>query len=237
MISISPTELAGLIDHTALKPETTAAQIVQLCQEAARHGFASVCVMPFWVPLAVQTLRDLRSAIPVCTVIGFPNGAHATAAKVAEAAAALDDGASELDMVMNVGALKSSQEDAVRADIASVVEQAARQGAIVKVILETSLLTDPEKRRACELAVAAGANFVKTSTGFSSGGATVEDIRLMRECVPETVGVKASGGIRDYATANAMVQAGATRIGASASVAIACAVAQDQSNEKPLTGY
>lgn len=234
---MTSSQLAQLIDHTALKPETTAAQIVELCAEAATHRFASVCVMPFWVRLAATTLKELGAMIPVCTVIGFPNGAHTTGIKIAEAGAALRDGAFELDMVMNVGALKSGHEDVVQTDIAQVVKEAHRQGAIVKVILETSLLTTDEKRRACQLSVAAGANFVKTSTGFSGGGATVEDIRLMRECVPENVGVKASGGIRDYATAMAMIQAGATRIGASASVAIVAAAQEHPSNSEHSTDY
>ncbi|MCC7438840.1 MAG: deoxyribose-phosphate aldolase [Armatimonadetes bacterium] len=232
---MTQSQLSQLIDHTALKPETTAAQIVQLCTQAATYRFASVCVMPFWVRLAATTLKELGASVPVCTVIGFPNGAHATTVKVAEAIAAVNDGATELDMVMNAGALKSGQHDVVRADIAQVAAVAHQHGAILKVILETSLLTDAEKRHACQICVAANADFVKTSTGFSSGGATVEDVRLMRESVPETMGVKASGGIRDYATAMAMIEAGATRIGASASVAIVHAAVYapqgDQSNQ------
>lgn len=230
-------QLARLIDHTALKPETTSGQIIELCHEAAEYRFASVCVMPFWVPLALQTLKELRVSVPVCTVIGFPNGSHRTEIKIAEAVAAVNDGASELDMVMNVGALKSGQEDVVQNDIAQVVQAAHQKGAIIKVILETSLLTNDEKHRACQLCVAAEADFVKTSTGFTSGGATVEDIRLMRKWVPETIGVKASGGIRDYTTAIAMIEAGATRIGASASVAIARAAQGDQSNTEASTDY
>lgn len=234
---MAQSQLAQLIDHTALKPETTAKQIVELCHEAAHYHFASVCVMPFWVRWAVQTLQKLGISVPVCTVIGFPNGSHKTEIKVAESVAALNDGASELDMVINIGALKSGQEDVVQNDIAQVVQAAHPQKAIVKVILETSLLTDVEKQRACQICVAAGADFVKTSTGFSSGGATVEDIRLMRKWVPKNIGVKASGGIRDYTTAMAMIAAGATRIGASASVAIVSDAHRKASNAEVSTDY
>ncbi|MFO7173351.1 MAG: deoxyribose-phosphate aldolase [Bacillota bacterium] len=208
--------LARLIDHTLLKPEATAEQIRRLCAEARHYGFAAVCVNPWWVPLCVQELKG--TGVKVATVIGFPLGATTTEAKAFEARQAVEAGAEELDMVINVGALKSGHLDRVQEDIAAVVRAAA--GRVVKVILETGLLTDEEKVTACRLAVAAGAHFVKTSTGFGPGGATVADVRLMRQTVGDQVGVKASGGIRDHATAVAMVEAGASRIGASSSVAI-----------------
>jgi deoxyribose-phosphate aldolase len=213
-------ELARYLDHTALKPETTEGQVRALCDEAHRDNFASVCVMPYHVPAAVRFLEELESTVPVCTAIGFPLGAHQTVVKVAEARKALHDGAFELDMVMNIGALKSNHPQVVLADIISMATTAHEAGAILKVILETSLLSDDEKRHACELAARAGADFVKTSTGFSGGGATVEDIQLMRATLPAQMRIKASGGIRDYATALAMIEAGADRIGASASVGI-----------------
>lgn len=210
--------IASMIDHTALKPDTTKDQIEKLCNEALEYGFASVCVNPCYVSLCSQLLKD--SKIKVCTVIGFPLGATTTAVKAAEAAEAIQNGAREVDMVINVGAVKAGDFDYVKKDIEAVV-QAAKGKALVKVILETCLLTDEEKKISCKLCKEAGADFVKTSTGFSTGGATVEDIRLMREIVKPLLGVKASGGIRDYETAKAMVDAGASRIGASASVAIA----------------
>ncbi len=210
--------IASLIDHTALKPETSKEQIEKLCGEAVEYGFASVCVNPCYVNLCSQLLKD--SNIKVCTVIGFPLGATTSAAKAAEASEAIQNGAREVDMVINVGAVKSGDFDYVKKDIEAVV-QVAKGKALVKVILETCLLTDEEKRISCRICKEAGADFVKTSTGFSTGGATVEDIKLMREIVKPTMGVKASGGIRDYETAKAMIDAGASRIGASASVAIA----------------
>lgn len=210
-------ELARMIDHTLLKPEATRSQIEHLCREALTYQFASVCVNPHWVPLAAELLKG--SPVKVCTVIGFPLGATSTAAKAFEAADAIAHGAAEVDMVMNVGALKSGEEETVRKDIAAVVE-AARGKALVKVILETGLLTREEKVEACQLAKAAGADFVKTSTGFGPGGATVEDIALMRETVGPAMGVKASGGVRDINATLAMIKAGATRIGASAGVSI-----------------
>lgn len=213
-------ELARMIDHTALKPDTTEGDVVRLCAEAHRHGFASVCVMPYFVPLAARTLAGLGSHVAVCTTIGFPIGAHQTEVKVAEARQAVHEGARELDMVINIGALKSGNLDRVEQDIYDVAEVARAWNGITKAIIETALLNDEEKRRACEIASAAGADFVKTSTGFNGGGATAEDIRLMREAVAPGVRVKASGGIRDYATAIAMIEAGATRIGASAGVSI-----------------
>lgn len=224
---MTPAQLAKFIDHTLLKPEATEAQIRQLCAEAKEHGFMSVCVNPYWVPLCAELLQG--SAVKVCTVIGFPLGANRTEIKAVEAEDAIDRGAAEVDMVINVGALKSQQYDLVRNDIRAVVEAAAGK-ALVKVILETCLLTDEEKVKACQLAKEAGADFVKTSTGFSKGGATVEDVALMRKTVGPDMGVKASGGVRDYASTMAMVAAGATRIGASAGIAILSGLAADASD-------
>jgi len=215
--------MARLIDHTILKPEATRAQVEQICQQALAHGFASVCVNPYWVPLVAAELAG--SDVSVCTVVGFPLGATSTAAKVAETGITLGDGAREIDMVLNVGALRSGDLDIVQRDIAAVVEAAHGGGAIVKVILETALLEDAQKLSACRLAVTAGADFVKTSTGFAASGATVEDVALMREAVGPALGVKASGGIRTLADVERMVAAGATRIGTSAGVAIVEAAA------------
>ncbi|WP_186577978.1 deoxyribose-phosphate aldolase [Aquibacillus kalidii] len=209
--------LAKYIDHTALKADTTKEQIIAVCEEAMQHSFYSVCVNPTWVEQAAVLLKD--SDVKVCTVIGFPLGANTTEVKAAETKDAIAKGATEVDMVINIAALKDRENEKVEKDIRSVVE-AAKGKALVKVIIETSLLTDEEKMVACNLAVKAGADFVKTSTGFSTGGATVEDIRLMRETVGPNLGVKASGGVRDRETAIAMINAGATRVGASASVAI-----------------
>ena len=209
--------IAKLIDHTVLKPQTTRKQVETLCREAAHYGFASVCVNPCWVSLCAELLRD--SGVAVCTVIGFPLGANTSAVKAFEAAEAIRQGAAEVDMVLNIGALKDGDYELVREDIGAVVA-AAEGKALVKVILETCLLTEEEKRVACRLCKEMGADFVKTSTGFSTGGATVEDIALMRAAVGEELGVKASGGIRNYAVAKAMVEAGASRIGASAGVQI-----------------
>ena len=215
---VSNREVAGMIDHTLLKADATEAEIRKICAEAREHRFASVCVNPGWVGLCAQLLAG--SSVKVCTVIGFPLGATTPTAKAVETRDAIANGASEVDMVINVGALKSGNDDLVRRDIAAVVESARGQ-AIVKVILETALLSREEKVKACLLAKMVGADFVKTSTGFSTGGATVEDIALMRETVGPDMGVKASGGIRSTEDAQAMIAAGATRIGASASVAIA----------------
>jgi deoxyribose-phosphate aldolase len=212
------TPLARYIDHTLLKPEATEAQIRQLCAEAAQYGFASVCVNPRFVPLCVTALAEQTPL--VCTVIGFPLGANQTAIKVAEAERALADGARELDMVISVGALKAGDYHAVADDIAQVVAACHNAGAACKVIIETSLLSDAEKVAASMLAAQAGADFVKTSTGFSGGGASVADITLMRRTVGPTLGVKASGGVRTRADAEALIAAGATRIGASAGIAI-----------------
>ena len=210
--------VAAVIDHTVLAPQATRTEIEQLCREAAQYAFASVAIHPGWVPLAASLLHD--SPVKVCAVIGFPHGATTTSGKRFEAAEALRLGADELDMVMNIGALKSGDAERVRCDIAGVAEVTHAGGGILKVILETCLLTDAEKIQACEIAVSAGADFVKTSTGFSKGGATVEDIALMRKTVGNRAGVKASGGIRNAAQAAAMLRAGADRLGCSASVAI-----------------
>lgn len=211
------TDLAKYIDHTALKPETTEADILKLTDEAKKFGFASVCVNPCWVALAADQLKE--SDVEVCTVIGFPLGASTPEVKAFETKDAIDKGADEVDMVINIGALKSGQEELVEADIRAVVEAAAKR-ALVKVIIEACLLTEDEKVRACRLAVRAGADFVKTSTGFSTGGATPEDVALMRKTVGKNIGVKAAGGIHSKAEAEAMIAAGATRIGASSGVKI-----------------
>jgi deoxyribose-phosphate aldolase len=210
--------ITPLIDHTLLKPEATRPQIEQLCREADEYGFASVCVNPFWVPLAARLLS--KSRVRVCTVVGFPLGATLPEIKADEATVAVRNGATEVDMVLNIGALKSGDDSAVRNDIEGVV-RASHPQAIVKVILETALLTDDEIVRACELARDAGAEFVKTSTGFGPGGATVEHVALMRRTVGHAMGVKASGGIGSRETAVEMIAAGATRIGASAGIRIA----------------
>ncbi len=210
--------LAGMIDHTLLKPEAMPEQIEVLCTEAMQYGFASVCVNGIFVPLAAQKLAG--SPVKVCTVVGFPLGAMHTSAKVYETQVALKHGATEIDMVLSVGNLKADNISAVHHDISSIVAECHLKGAICKVILETCLLTDAEKVVACRVCVDAGADFVKTSTGFSTGGATVDDIRLMRNTVGADMGVKASGGIRNLATALAMIEAGANRLGVSAGVAI-----------------
>jgi deoxyribose-phosphate aldolase len=213
-----PLDMARYIDHTLLKPEATAAEIDQLCREAEQYHFASVCINPTWVKRAAENLRG--TSVPVCTVIGFPLGATTPEIKAMEARRALRDGAREVDMVLNIGALKSGDHDLVRTDIEKVVDAAHDGGAICKVILETALLTDEEKVIASSLAKQARADFVKTSTGFGPGGATAADVALMRRVVGEDMGIKASGGVRTLEGVNAMVAAGATRIGASAGVRI-----------------
>ena len=210
-------DLARYIDHTNLKPEATVAQIETLCKEALEYGFASVCVNSCHAALAAQLLAESDTA--VCCVIGFPLGASTTAAKAFEAADAVENGAKEIDMVINVGAAKDGRWDFVEADIAGVADALAGR-ARLKVIIETCLLTDAEKIEACRAAVRAGADFVKTSTGFSRAGATAADVALMRRAVGPDVGVKAAGGIRTYQDAVSMIEAGATRIGASAGIAI-----------------
>jgi deoxyribose-phosphate aldolase len=209
--------LASHIDHTLLKAQATADQVKAHCLEAARWHFASMCVNPYYVPLAAGVLAG--SGVKVCTVVGFPLGATTTAVKVAETAEAVANGAEEIDVVINIGALKSGDLEAVRADVAAVVA-AADGKALVKAIIETCFLSDEEKIIACQLCKQAGADFVKTSTGFGTGGATVEDIALIRRAVGPEMGIKASSGIRDAETANAMMAAGATRLGTSSSVAI-----------------
>ncbi|MFC7060680.1 deoxyribose-phosphate aldolase [Halobacillus seohaensis] len=209
--------LAKLIDHTQLKPDTTKAKIEEICKEAREYNFMSVCVNPYWVSYCKELLEG--TDVKVCTVIGFPLGATTTETKVFETRQAIENGATEVDMVINVGELKSGNTDFVKKDIESVVNE-AKSKALVKVIIETSLLSEEEKTTASELTKLGGADFVKTSTGFSGGGATVEDISLMRKVVGPDLGVKASGGIRDYKGAKAIIEAGATRIGASAGIAI-----------------
>lgn len=210
--------LAGLIDHTLLKPDATEDQIRKLAAEAAEYRFATVCIQPTWVRLAAALLRG--SGVGVCTVVGFPLGANTPDVKAYEARRAVFDGASEIDMVINIGALKSRDYLTVEDDIRSVVRSSRDGGAITKVIIEAALLSDEEKMKASTLAAAAGAEFVKTSTGFGPGGATVADVALMRSVVGSKIGVKAAGGVRDRATADEMVKAGATRIGASAGIRI-----------------
>jgi len=213
-----PLDLGKYIDHTLLKPEATAAQIDELCDEAREFGFASVCINPTWVKRAAQRLRG--SGVPVCTVIGFPLGATTPEIKAMEARKALRDGAREVDMVINIGALKSGDYELVKKDIERVVDAAHETGAICKVIIEAGLLADEEKVVASALSKEAKADFVKTSTGFLAGGATVYDVALMRETVGPNMGVKASGGVHTAEEAEDMIAAGATRIGASAGVQI-----------------
>lgn len=215
---LTRTSLAKYMDHTLLKPEATAADIDRVVAEARQFGTASVCVNPYWVARVAAGLAG--SGVKTCTVIGFPLGATSTASKVAETRDATAHGAQEIDMVINIGELKAGNDDAVRSDISAVANATHGAGALLKVIIETCLLSDEEKRRACELSVAGGADFVKTSTGFSTGGATTADITLMRETVGPELGVKASGGIRTLEAAEAMIEAGATRLGVSAAVSI-----------------
>ena len=209
-------KLNKYIDHTLLKPDASQEQIETLIEEAKKYDFASVCVNPTWVSFAAQALKT--TDVKVCTVIGFPLGANTPELKAFETSDAIRNGANEIDMVINIGALKSQNFDLVEKDIRAVVE--AAKGTLVKVIIETCLLTDDEKVKACQIAQKAGADFVKTSTGFSTGGATVRDVALMRKTVGPDMGVKASGGARSYEDALAFIEAGATRIGASSGVAI-----------------
>ncbi|MBA2939433.1 deoxyribose-phosphate aldolase [Paenibacillus sp. CGMCC 1.16610] len=210
-------DIAQMIDHTLLKPDATKSEILKICSEAKQYSFATVCINPTWVSLAAQELEG--SGVGITTVIGFPLGATTTFAKMAETRDAIANGATEVDMVLNIGALKSGDLDTVKKDVEGVV-QASNGQAVVKVILETGLLTNEEKATASRICKEAGADFVKTSTGFGHGGATVEDIALMRKTVGPEMGVKASGGVRDLETARKIVEAGATRIGASSSIAI-----------------
>ncbi|CAM3756570.1 deoxyribose-phosphate aldolase [Mesobacillus zeae] len=220
-------ELAHMIDHTLLKANATEDEIIKLAQEAKEHSFASVCVNPTWVKTAAEILKDAEG-VEVCTVIGFPLGASTPEVKAFETANAIENGATEVDMVINIGAIKGKNYDLVEKDIRAVTE-AAKGKALTKVIIETCLLSDEEKEIACKLSVKAGADFVKTSTGFSTGGATVEDIRLMRKTVGPEIGVKASGGVRSLEDAQSMIEAGATRIGASSGVAIVNGLTSDSS--------
>lgn len=208
--------LAKMIDHTLLKPAASRADVEKLCQEARQYGFCSVCVNPAWVSLAAKILKN--SGVKTCTVIGFPLGANTTETKVFEARNALENGAEELDMVINIGALKSQDYQTVLKDIEQI--RSLGEGFILKVIIETSELTDEEKVKACQLAAEAGADFVKTSTGFSGSGATVHDVALMKQSIPPQMQVKASGGVRTRADAEAMLAAGATRLGASSGIKI-----------------
>ncbi|WP_439258314.1 deoxyribose-phosphate aldolase [Lonepinella sp. BR2271] len=221
---MKPNELAKFIDHTALTAEKTEKDIIQLCQEALEHHFCSVCINSGYIPLAKQQLAG--SDVKICTVVGFPLGANLSAVKAFEAEQAIVAGAEEIDMVINVGWIKSGKWDAVQADIQAVL--AACKGKTLKVILETCLLTKDEIVKACEICRDLNVGFVKTSTGFNKGGATVEDIALMRQTVGEKLGVKASGGVRDTETAMAMINAGATRIGASAGIAIISGLQDNQ---------
>jgi deoxyribose-phosphate aldolase len=209
--------IAKYIDHTLLKAEATKDQIEKLCEEAREYDFASVCVNPAWVSYAAELLKG--TSVKVCTVIGFPLGATTPEVKAYETDDAIKNGATEVDMVINIGALKSGNRELVKKDIEAVVK-AAEGKALTKVIIETALLTDEEKRVSCQLSKEVGADFVKTSTGFSTAGATVEDIKLMRETVGPEMGVKASGGVRNAEDAKAMIEAGATRIGASSGISI-----------------
>src|SRR5881227_4127575 len=231
----SARDWASLIDHTLLKPDATESEINRLCEEAAQYHFASVCVNPTWVRVSACHLQG--SGVPVCTVIGFPLGATLSDVKAYEARRAIMDGAREVDMVINVGALKSGDDCAVEYDIRQVCEAAHEYDVLVKVIIEAALLTDEEKVRACIAAKNAGADFVKTSTGFAKGGATVADVALMRRTVGQEMGVKAAGGVRGLDDARAMLEAGATRIGASVGVKIAQEAAGVKTAGAAVSGY
>ncbi len=231
----SPRALAATLDHTLLKADATRAQVLQLCTEAAEYRFACAMVNPFWVSTAAAVLAG--TGVPVGVVIGFPLGASLPESKIDEAKRVIALGAHDVDMVMNIGALKSGEYQTVASDIAGVVDAAHQRGAIVKVILETALLNFEEKLRASEIAVNAGADFIKTSTGFSTGGATADDVSQMRGVAGSRCGVKASGGIRCLADARAMLQAGATRIGASASVRIVQELTGIAAKAAPAAGY
>lgn len=210
--------IASYIDHTLLKPEASESDVLKICSEAAEYGFKSVCVNPIWVKTVKNALKG--SGVLTCSVVGFPLGATPTDVKTFEARGAVLDGADEVDMVINIAAARAEDKGALTEDITAVAEAVHASGATLKVIIETALLTDTQKVLACEAAVEAGADFVKTSTGFNGGGATVEDIALMRRTVGPDLGVKASGGVRSLADAQAMIAAGATRIGASSGIAI-----------------
>lgn len=218
MTALTPAAIAPYIDHTLLKPEASREQVLQVAAEAREHGFASVCINPVWVSTVAEALAG--SDVRTCTVIGFPLGAGTTATKVFDASRAADDGADELDMVIDIAAARAGEQERLVQDIRAVAEVAHAKGKLLKVIIETCLLQDDAKVLACRAAVEAGADFVKTSTGFNGPGAKVEDVTLMRSTVGPEIGVKASGGVRSYKDAVAMIEAGATRIGASSGVAI-----------------
>jgi deoxyribose-phosphate aldolase len=228
-------DIARFVDHTLLKPDATPEQIQKLCAEAREYGFASVCVNPSYVPQAAKALEGSTSV--VCTVIGFPLGATSTESKVFETQAAIAQGAREVDMVIQIGWLKAGNREAVLTDIRAVVEAAHANGGLCKVIIETALLSDDEKIAATELVVQAGADFVKTSTGFSTGGATVGDVALLRRAAGPTIGVKAAGGIRSLADAQAMITAGATRLGTSAGVQLVREARGEAATPKSGTSY
>ncbi len=230
-----PDTIAALIDHTLLKPDSSRSEVEKLCAEARRASFASVCINPFWVRLAKRELEG--SPVRVCTVIGFPLGANATETKLAEAQTALADGATELDMVQNVGALRSGDLPTVLDELKGLADLAHSRGALLKVIIETALLSDEEKRTSCKLAAEAGADFVKTSTGFAAGGgATAADVKLMRSIVGPAIGVKASGGVRTLAALREMVQAGANRIGTSSGLSILRELGGDSQSASSTAG-
>lgn len=210
-------DIKSMIDHTLLKPDSSKEAVSLLCEEAKKYEFAAICVNPYYISLCKELLKD--TSVKIATVVGFPLGASTKETKAFETLDAIKKGAQEIDMVINIGALKDKDYDVVLDDIKAVVE-AARDKAIVKVILETCLLTDDEKKKACEISLEAGAHFVKTSTGFSTGGATIEDVKLMKSIVGNKMEVKASGGIRDLETANKMIEAGATRLGTSSGIKI-----------------
>ena len=227
--------IAALIDHTLLRPDAAAADVRRACAEAREHGFAAVCVNPYWVRLAAAELDG--SSVKVCTVIGFPLGANVTETKVFETTLAVEHGAGEIDVVINIGELKGNNEAAVSADLRAVVEATHARGAIVKAILETALLDANEKAAACRIAEVAGADFVKTSTGFGPGGATVGDVALLRRAVGQKMGVKASGGIRTLGDVQRMIAAGASRIGTSASVRILQEAAAEEALAETGAGW
>jgi len=227
----NPKGVALLIDHTMLKPDASQEDIARICAEARHYGFASVCVNPYWVRFAFAALAG--SGVNVCTTIGFPLGANESATKLAEGEIALMQGAKELDMVQNVGALRSGNLETVENETRQLAQLSHSRGAILKVILETCCLSEEEKKTACRLAVEAGADFVKTSTGFASAGATVEDVRLMRQAIGDSAGVKAAGGIRTLETLRAMVKAGANRIGTSSGVQIMHELEDDRRTDEP----
>jgi deoxyribose-phosphate aldolase len=231
----NPKTVASVIDHTLLKAEASRADVARLCEEAREFGFVAVCVNPYWVRFAAEILTD--SSVEVGTVIGFPLGANDPPIKLAEAERALSNGAEQLDMVQNIGALRSQEFDAVRKEIADVATLAHSRGAILKVVLETSLLTEQEKIASCTLAAEAKADFVKTSTGFSTGGASPQDVKLMRQTVGASIGVKASGGIRTLEALRVMVAAGATRIGTSSGVSIVNEVSASTTNAHGLGSF